>query len=70
MLVGFLGTAVALVALGSADAVPAIFASADEADLMRALRAGSLDAVAVELDAGESYAPPRGTTDVPSSTTP
>jgi DNA-binding transcriptional LysR family regulator len=38
---------------------------ADEPDLMRALRAGSLDAIAVELDAGESYAPPRGTTDVP-----
>lgn len=38
---------------------------ADEPDLMRALRAGSLDAVVVELDAGESYAPPRGMTDVP-----
>jgi len=38
---------------------------ADEADLMRALRTGALDAVAVELDAGESYTPPRGTTDVP-----
>jgi DNA-binding transcriptional LysR family regulator len=38
---------------------------ADEADLMRALRAGALDAVAVDLDAGESYTPPRGTTDVP-----
>jgi len=38
---------------------------ADEADLTRALRTGALDAVAVELDAGESYTPPRGTTDVP-----
>ncbi|MDR7254770.1 DNA-binding transcriptional LysR family regulator [Nocardioides sp. BE266] len=38
---------------------------ADEADLMRALRAGNLDAVVIELDAGESHAPPRGTTDVP-----
>ena len=38
---------------------------AEEADLMRALRAGSLDAVVVELDAGESHTPPRGTTDVP-----
>ena len=32
---------------------------------MRALRAGALDGVIVELDAGESYSPPRGTTDVP-----
>jgi DNA-binding transcriptional LysR family regulator len=38
---------------------------AEEADLMRALRSGTLDAVAVDLDAGESYTPPRGTTDVP-----
>jgi DNA-binding transcriptional LysR family regulator len=38
---------------------------AEEADLMRLLRAGSLDAVLVELDAGESHTPPRGTTDVP-----
>lgn len=38
---------------------------ADEADLIRALRTGALDAVAVDLDAGESYTPPRGTTDVP-----
>lgn len=38
---------------------------ADEPDLMRALRTGSLDAVAVELDAGESHAPPRGMTDLP-----
>lgn len=38
---------------------------ADEPELLRALRSGSIDAVAVELDAGESYAPPRGTTDVP-----
>jgi DNA-binding transcriptional LysR family regulator len=37
---------------------------ADEAALMRALRAGSIDALAVELGAGESYSPPRGTTDV------
>ena len=38
---------------------------ADEADLMRDLRTGVLDAIAVELDSGESYTPPRGTTDVP-----
>lgn len=38
---------------------------ADEADLIRALRTGALDAVAIDLDAGESYTPPRGTTDVP-----
>ena len=38
---------------------------ADEPDLMRALRAGSLDAAVIELDAGESYTPPRGTTDLP-----
>jgi molybdate transport repressor ModE-like protein len=38
---------------------------AEEADLTRALRAGTLDAIVVELDAGESYTPPRGTTDVP-----
>ncbi len=38
---------------------------ADQADLIRDLRRGALDAVAVELDSGESYAPPRGTTDVP-----
>lgn len=38
---------------------------AEEADLMRDLRTGVLDAIAVELDSGESYTPPRGTTDVP-----
>jgi DNA-binding transcriptional LysR family regulator len=38
---------------------------ADEADLMRAMRTGALDAIVVELDAGEGYTPPRGTTDVP-----
>ena len=38
---------------------------AEEDDLMRALRAGGLDGVVVELDAGESYSPPRGTTDIP-----
>jgi DNA-binding transcriptional LysR family regulator len=38
---------------------------AEEADLVRALRAGALDAVVVELDAGASYTTPRGTTDVP-----
>ncbi|MFN8193719.1 MAG: LysR family transcriptional regulator [Nocardioidaceae bacterium] len=37
---------------------------ADEPTLMRALRAGTIDAMAVDLDAGESYTPPRGTTDV------
>ena len=38
---------------------------AEEAELMRALRSGALEAVVVELDAGQSYTPPRGTTDVP-----
>ena len=38
---------------------------AEEDELMSALRAGGLDGVVVELDAGESYSPPRGTTDVP-----
>jgi DNA-binding transcriptional LysR family regulator len=38
---------------------------ADDVDLMRDLRTGVLDAIAVELDSGESYTPPRGTTDVP-----
>ena len=38
---------------------------AEEDALMRALRAGAVDGVIVELDAGESYTPPRGTTDVP-----
>lgn len=38
---------------------------AEEATLSRALRAGQLDAVVVELDAGANYTPPRGTTDVP-----
>ena len=38
---------------------------AEEADLIRDLRTGALDAIAVELDSGESYTPPRGTTDVP-----
>jgi DNA-binding transcriptional LysR family regulator len=38
---------------------------AEDRELMRDLRAGSLDATVVELDAGESYTPPRGTTDVP-----
>jgi molybdate transport repressor ModE-like protein len=38
---------------------------AEDADLFRMLRAGALDATVVELDAGESYTPPRGTTDVP-----
>jgi len=38
---------------------------AEEADLMRDLRTGVLDAIVVELDSGESYTTPRGTTDVP-----
>ena len=38
---------------------------AEEGEMLRALRAGALDGVIVELDAGESYTPPRGTTDVP-----
>jgi DNA-binding transcriptional LysR family regulator len=38
---------------------------ADEPALMRDLRTGALDAIAVELDAGQRYASPRGTTDVP-----
>ncbi|HCB03796.1 MAG TPA: LysR family transcriptional regulator [Nocardioides bacterium] len=37
----------------------------DEVELVRALRAGSVDAIVVELDAGENYTPPRGTADVP-----
>ena len=38
---------------------------AEESELVTGLRAGTLDATIVELDAGEGYAPPRGTTDVP-----
>lgn len=38
---------------------------AEEAALARALRAGGLDAVIVEVDAGANYIPPRGTTDLP-----
>jgi DNA-binding transcriptional LysR family regulator len=38
---------------------------AEESDLTRALRAGAIDAMVVELDAGARYTPPRGTTDVP-----
>lgn len=38
---------------------------AEEDELLRALRAGAVDGVIVELDAGQSYAPLRGTTDVP-----
>jgi molybdate transport repressor ModE-like protein len=38
---------------------------AEEGELLSALRAGGLDGVVVELDAGESYSPPRGTADVP-----
>jgi DNA-binding transcriptional LysR family regulator len=38
---------------------------AEEADMMRWLRTGSLEGVIVELDAEGSYAPPRGTHDVP-----
>ncbi len=38
---------------------------ADEAEMLRDVRAGTLDCLIVELDAGESYTPPRGTTDVP-----
>jgi DNA-binding transcriptional LysR family regulator len=38
---------------------------AEEGEMLRGLRAGTLDGVIVELDAGESYTPPRGTTDVP-----
>jgi DNA-binding transcriptional LysR family regulator len=38
---------------------------AEEAELVRALRTGAIDGVIVELDAGEGYTPPRGTTDVP-----
>ena len=38
---------------------------AEEGEMLRALRAGELDGVIVELDAGGSYTPPRGTTDVP-----
>ena len=38
---------------------------ADALDLLRDLRSGALDAIVVELDEGDSYSPPRGTTDVP-----
>ena len=38
---------------------------AEEAELLRALRAGTVDGFIVELDAGERYTPPRGTADVP-----
>lgn len=39
---------------------------ADEVEMMRALRSGTLDGVVVELDAGEGgYTQPRGTTDIP-----
>jgi DNA-binding transcriptional LysR family regulator len=38
---------------------------AEVISLMRALRSGDLDAIAVELDSGESWTSPRGTTDVP-----
>jgi DNA-binding transcriptional LysR family regulator len=39
---------------------------AEEDELSRAMRAGAIDAVVVELDAGEAgYSPPRGTTDIP-----
>ena len=37
----------------------------EQDELVRALRAGTVDGIIVELDAGESYTPPRGTTDVP-----
>jgi molybdate transport repressor ModE-like protein len=38
---------------------------AEESEMFRAMRAGAIDGVIVELDSGESYTPPRGTTDVP-----
>lgn len=38
---------------------------AEEDDLLRALRAGTLDGIVVELDSGERSTAPRGTTDVP-----
>ena len=38
---------------------------AEEDELMRGLRAGQLDGVAVELDVGSDAAAPRGTTDLP-----
>lgn len=38
---------------------------AEEDELLRALRAGEVGGVIVELDADQSYTPPRGTTDVP-----
>jgi len=53
---------------GWRDRYPALRIESWEAEgevLMSALRAGGLDAVVVEVDAGESYSPPRGTTDVP-----
>ncbi len=38
---------------------------AEEPELMRDLRSGALDAIAIELDSGQGYSAPRGTTDVP-----
>jgi DNA-binding transcriptional LysR family regulator len=64
----FLATVVAPALPGWRDRYPALrfeTVEAEDRDLMRDLRAGSLDATVVELDAGESYTPPRGTTDVP-----
>lgn len=64
----FLATIVSPALADWRDRFPALrfeTVEAEESALMRSLRAGSLDAVAVELDAGESYTAPRGTTDVP-----
>lgn len=64
----FLATVLAPALRDWRDRYPALrfeTVEAEEAPLSRALRAGGLDAVVVELDAGESYSPPRGMTDVP-----
>jgi DNA-binding transcriptional LysR family regulator len=64
----FLGTVLAPALPDWRERYPALrfeTVEAEEADLTRALRTGGLDAVVVELDAGESYTSPRGTTDVP-----
>lgn len=63
----FLATVLAPALPGWRERHPALSietVEADEAQLMRSLRAGTIEALAVELDAGESYTPPRGTTDV------
>jgi len=64
----FLGMVLAPALRDWRDRYPALrfeTVEADADDLTRALRAGTLDAIVVELDIGERYPPPRGTTDLP-----